>query len=174
MRIAVTLLAGLLLTLAACPTKPQPPAPTLRTDEPAPAETVPVRVAAGESAQPTPPKTTTKPTTPQADTPEPVAAPADSARAPELPKLWDFFATWCPPCKQQAPIIEELAREYQGRIEIVSIDTDRNPALAEKFKIKAIPTLVFLDANQRELSRNVGFLSKEGILAKFREHGFIQ
>lgn len=169
MRIAVTLLAALLLTIAACPSKP---APAPQSGQPAPVETAAAAVPAADTAQPAPPKTAAAPPSPSADTPQPPPA-TDSAAAAELPKLWDFFATWCPPCKEQAPIIEELAQEYKGRIEIISIDTDRNPTLAEKFKIKAIPTLVFLDANQRELSRNVGLMAKDKIIAKFREHGFI-
>ncbi|MEO0071029.1 MAG: thioredoxin domain-containing protein [candidate division WOR-3 bacterium] len=92
----------------------------------------------------------------------------------QLPKLWDFFATWCPPCKQQAPIIEELAAEYSGQIEIISIDTDKNPELARKFNIQAIPTLVFLDPSGKELSRRVGFFPKDSILARFKAHGFIK
>jgi len=93
---------------------------------------------------------------------------------PELPKLWDFFATWCPPCKQQAPIIEELTVEYKGKIEIVSIDTDKNPELAKKFQIQAIPTLIFLDPEGRELSRRVGFFPRDSIVARFKTHGFIK
>lgn len=169
MRIVLTLLAALLLILAACPSKPQPPAPAPQADEPAPAET-----AAAVPAADTAPSVKAAAAPTASDAPKPVAPGADSTQTPELPKLWDFFATWCPPCKEQAPIVEELAQEYKGRIEIVSIDTDRNPALAEKFKIKAIPTLVFLDANQRELSRNVGLMTKDKIVARFREHGFIQ
>jgi thioredoxin len=92
----------------------------------------------------------------------------------KLPKLWDFFATWCPPCKQQAPIIEELTVEYKGKIEIVSIDTDKNPELAKKFQIQAIPTLIFLDPEGRELSRRVGFFPKDSIVARFKAHKFIE
>jgi len=173
MRIAVTLLAALLLTLAACPSRPAPAPPPEPPGRAESADSAPAIAPDSGAAAPTE-VSAAKPVPPRSDTPEPAAEPADSTQAVELPKLWDFFATWCPPCKEQAPIIEELAQEYKGRIEIISIDTDRNPALAEKFKIKAIPTLVFLDANQCELSRHVGLMSKEEIVAKFREHGFIE
>uniref|UniRef100_A0A7C2B4V7 Thioredoxin n=1 Tax=candidate division WOR-3 bacterium TaxID=2052148 RepID=A0A7C2B4V7_UNCW3 len=144
-----------------------------KTETAAPADTTQTAVTSESTpSAPAPPAAQTaseKPATPP---------PPASSEAPEkpaaLPKLWDFFATWCPPCKKQAPIIEELAKEYAGRIEIISIDTDKNPDLARKFNIQAIPTLVFLDAEGKELSRNVGLMSKEEILARFREHKFIE
>jgi thioredoxin 1 len=91
-----------------------------------------------------------------------------------LPKLWDFWATWCPPCKQMKPIIEALEKEYDGKIEIKSIDVDQNKDLAEKFKVQAIPTLVFLDAKGNELSRIVGLVTRDTIVGRFKTHGFIQ
>ena len=91
-----------------------------------------------------------------------------------LPKLWDFWATWCPPCKELKPIVEALAKEYDGKIEIRSIDTDQNKELAQKFGVQAIPTLVFLDAKGNELSRIVGLTSRDTIVGRFKAHGFIQ
>jgi thioredoxin 1 len=91
-----------------------------------------------------------------------------------LPKLWDFWATWCPPCKQLKPTIEALEKEYEGKIEIKSIDVDQNKDLAEKFKVQAIPTLIFLDAKGNELSRIVGLVPKDTLVGRFKTHGFIQ
>jgi len=91
-----------------------------------------------------------------------------------LPKLWDFWATWCPPCKELKPIIEALASEYEGKIEIKSIDSDQNKDLAQKFEVKAIPTLVFLDAKGNELSRIVGLVPRDTIVGRFKTHGFIE
>jgi len=91
-----------------------------------------------------------------------------------LPKLWDFWATWCPPCKELKPTIEALEKDYEGRIEIRSIDVDRNKDLAQKFDVQAIPTLVFLDAKGNELSRIVGLTPKDTIVGRFKTHGFIQ
>jgi len=98
----------------------------------------------------------------------------DAAAATDLPKLWDFWATWCPPCKQLKPTIEALEKEYEGKIEITSIDVDQDKSLSEKFKVEAIPTLVFLDAKGNELSRIVGLASKDTIVGRFKAHGFIQ
>jgi len=92
----------------------------------------------------------------------------------DLPKLWDFSATWCPPCKEQKPIIHALQEEYAGKLEIVIIDVDENSEMSGKFGIKAIPTQVFLDAEGTELSRNTGLMSREDILARFKTHGFIE
>jgi len=58
--------------------------------------------------------------------------------------LIDFYASWCGPCKVLGPIIDELAEEYQGRAEIVKVDTEANPQLSNLFKIKSIPTIAFL------------------------------
>jgi thioredoxin 1 len=91
-----------------------------------------------------------------------------------LPKLWDFWATWCPPCKELKPTIEALEKEYAGKIEIKSINVDENKDLAQKFKVQAIPTLVFLDAKGNELSRIVGLVPRDTIVGRFKTHGFIQ
>ena len=112
-------------------------------------------------------KTTTAPTA--------AAQPQTKTEAvTNLPKLWDFWATWCPPCKELKPTIEALAKEYEGKIEIRSIDSDQNRELAQKFNVQAIPTLVFLDAKGNELSRIVGLVPKDTILGRFKAHGFIQ
>jgi thioredoxin 1 len=91
-----------------------------------------------------------------------------------LPKLWDFWATWCPPCKELKPTIEALEKEYAGKIEIKSINVDENKELAQKFGVQAIPTLVFLDAKGNELSRIVGLVPRDTIVGRFKTHGFIQ
>ena len=117
------------------------------------------------------PKPTSGPAAQAQAQPQPQAQPYT---ATNLPKLWDFWATWCPPCKELKPTIEALEKEYEGRIEIRSINVDENKELAQKFEVKAIPTLVFLDAKGNELSRIVGLTQKDTIVGRFKTHGFIQ
>ena len=80
--------------------------------------------------------------------------------------LVDFWATWCGPCKDQAPIVEEVAGQFRGRAAVAKVDVDRNEKIAEEFKIEAIPTLiVFKDG--KEVRRFVGLEDAE-TLAKAR------
>lgn len=58
------------------------------------------------------------------------------------PVLFDFFATWCGPCRMQTPILEELAKKMGDAVEIRKVDVDENPELAEKYGIRVVPTLV--------------------------------
>jgi thioredoxin len=109
----------------------------------------------------------------QSSAPDAQARPKAEA-VTNLPKLWDFWATWCPPCKELKPTIEALAKEYEGRIEVRSIDTDQNKELAQKFNVQAIPTLVFLDAKGNELSRIVGLVPRDTIVGRFKTHKFIE
>jgi len=113
-------------------------------------------------------KTSTAPTAPPESKTEAAVTPTS------LPKLWDFWATWCPPCKQLKPTIEALEKEYEGKIEIRSINVDEDKGLSEKFNVEAIPTLVFLDASGKELSRIVGLVPRDTIVGRFKTHGFIE
>lgn len=62
--------------------------------------------------------------------------------------LVDFFATWCGPCKMLTPVMEELSAEYEGKLEFVKVDVDESHAVAEKFGIMSIPTVIlFKDGN---------------------------
>jgi len=66
--------------------------------------------------------------------------------------LLDFSATWCGPCKHIAPLIDEIAEEYAGRVIVTKIDIDQNPQLKERFGIRGVPTLL-LFKNGKEISR---------------------
>lgn len=77
----------------------------------------------------------------------------------KLPVLVDFFADWCGPCQSLAPIVEELAREYAGRIKIGKMDVDQNQAIAEKFGIASIPTLISFKTG-KNVDKVIGLESK--------------
>lgn len=62
----------------------------------------------------------------------------------ERPAIIDFYADWCGPCKMVAPILEELSKEYQGKVDIYKIDTDKEQQLAGMFGIRSIPSILFI------------------------------
>jgi len=78
----------------------------------------------------------------------------------DLPCLVDFYADWCRPCKMVAPIMEELAKEYKGKIRIYKVNTDEQRELSGIFQIRSIPTMLFVPkSGQPQLS--VGALTKD-------------
>jgi thioredoxin 1 len=102
------------------------------------------------------------------------APPAAVASAPAnqpLPKLLDLGATKCIPCKKMAPILEELKKEYAGRMEVEFIDVWQNPDAGNQYGIRLIPTQIFFDATGKELFRHEGFYGREDILGKWKELG---
>ena len=80
-----------------------------------------------------------------------------------MPVVVDFWAVWCPPCRALAPTIDDLAKEYQGRIIVAKLDIDNNPQSLEKYKIQAIPTLLFFKDGQ-VVEQVIGLKSKEELV----------
>ncbi len=78
----------------------------------------------------------------------------------EKPLLVDFWAIWCKPCLMVAPILDELAEEYDGRISFVKVDVDQNPKTAARYSIMSIPTLLIFK-NGEPVSHIVGIRPKE-------------
>ena len=95
-----------------------------------------------------------------------------TAETAALPRLVDLGAGKCIPCKMMAPILEELKKEYQGKLDVVFIDVWEKTDEAKKYGIRMIPTQIFYDASGKELFRHEGFFAKEEILAKWKELGF--
>jgi thioredoxin 1 len=79
--------------------------------------------------------------------------------------LVDFWATWCGPCKVIAPVVEEIATEYQGRVKVAKLDVDTAPALAQKYGVQAIPTLLFFK-NGKVIDQSLGVVSKRELQGK--------
>jgi thioredoxin 1 len=90
-----------------------------------------------------------------------------------LPRLVDLGSTTCIPCKMMAPILDELGKEYAGQMQVEFINVNEKPDSAKAFGIKLIPTQVFIDAAGKELWRHEGFISKNDILAKWKELGVV-
>ncbi|MEI6709043.1 MAG: thioredoxin TrxA [Methylococcales bacterium] len=79
--------------------------------------------------------------------------------------LVDFWAEWCGPCKMIAPILDEIAKEYEGKLTVVKINIDENPATPQRYGVRGIPTLLIFKGGEVEATK-VGALSK-GQLAQF-------
>ncbi len=77
----------------------------------------------------------------------------------------DFWAAWCGPCQMVAPVVEELATEYSGKVKVMKLNTDENPEIAGKYRIMGIPTLMFFKGG-KIADQIVGAASKSQLKAK--------
>lgn len=96
--------------------------------------------------------------------------PKEIAKIP-LPKLFDFGAGKCIPCKKMLPILKELTEEYKGRVVIKIIEVYDERELTMANRIRLIPTQIFFDAKNQEVFRHVGFMDKEQIKKVFQKMG---
>ena len=84
----------------------------------------------------------------------------------EKPVLVDFYADWCGPCNAMAPVIEELAKELEGKVKVGKINVDENPDITVEYNVMSIPTLIVFK-NGKEEKRLVGLRNKEELINLF-------
>ncbi len=83
----------------------------------------------------------------------------------DIPVFVDFYADWCGPCKMMIPVVEELAKELEGRVKVGKLNVDENPNTAAKFRVMSIPTFILI--KDGEMKMNVmGAMSKQELLEK--------
>lgn len=85
------------------------------------------------------------------------------------PVLVDFWAQWCGPCKAITPILDDIAQKYTGKLKIVKLDVDSNPATPPKFGVRGIPTLIIFKEGQVKATQ-VGLLSKTELMSFIDSH----
>lgn len=94
---------------------------------------------------------------------------ADKVENSEGLAVVDLWAVWCGPCKMIAPVLEELASEYAGKVSFFKLDVDNNPATAQKYTVRSIPTLLFFK-NGEVVDTVIGALPKDKLMEVISKH----
>ncbi|MDE7427280.1 MAG: thioredoxin [Muribaculaceae bacterium] len=87
----------------------------------------------------------------------------------DKPTLVDFFATWCGPCKMMSPVIEEVKNKVGDKANVLKVDIDKNPELADKYNVRSVPTII-LFKNGEAVWRTVGVQPEDLLVAKIYDH----
>ncbi|MBA2123743.1 thioredoxin [bacterium Unc6] len=92
----------------------------------------------------------------------------ESVISNSAPVLIDFFAPWCGPCKMMSPIIDRVAKEFEGKLNVYKINIDENKTLASRYGIMSVPTLIFFKSS-KEVTRSVGLVNIGEIKRKIED-----
>ncbi len=93
----------------------------------------------------------------------------EQVKKSDIPVLVDFWAPWCGPCRALAPVIDELASEFEGKVKIVKVNTDDNVQVAQEFRISGIPSLLFFNKGE-PVEQMVGVQKKSTLVELLNKH----